>query len=78
MFINGLSDDKDIAISFLDRNKNMLIIDSAFGMELTYGVEELWLNPSHLLMMTQNIRNGLKEYISNSYLKKKSINNTKH
>ena len=67
---NGLSDDKDIAISFLDRNKNMLIIDSAFGMELTYGVEELWLNPSHLLMMTQNIRNGLKEYISNSYLKK--------
>lgn len=67
---NGLSSDRDIATSFLERNKNMLIIDSAFGMELNYGIEELWLNPSHLLMMSQNVRNGLKEYISNNYLKK--------
>lgn len=67
---NHLSKDKDIASNFLNRNKNILIIDSAFGMEITYGVEELWLNPSHLLMMTQNIKNGLKEYITNSYLKK--------
>lgn len=67
---NGLSADRDIATSFLERNRNMLIIDSSFGMELNYGVEELWLNPSHLLMMSQNIKNGLKEYISNNYLKK--------
>lgn len=67
---NGQSaKDRDIATEFLDKNKKLLIIDSSFGMELTYGVEELWLNPSHLLMMTQNIRDGLKEYISNSYLK---------
>ncbi len=67
---NHASNDKDIASEFLNRNTNMLIIDSAFGMEPTYGVEELWLNPSHLLMMTQNIRNGLKEYLTNSYLEK--------
>lgn len=67
---NHLSNDKDIAMEFLNRNKDILIIDSAFGMEATYGIEELWLNPSHLLMMTQNIRNGLKEYITNTYLKK--------
>lgn len=67
---NGLSSDKDIAINFLEKNKNMLIIDSSNGMELTYGNAELWLNPSNLLMMTQNVRNGLKEYITNSYLEK--------
>ncbi len=67
---NGLSSDKDIAINFLEKNKDMLIIDSSNGMELTYGNAELWLNPSNLLMMTQNVRNGLKEYITNSYLEK--------
>ena len=67
---NHTSQDKDIASEFLNRNHEILIIDSAFGMEPTYGVEELWLNPSHLLMMTQNIRNGLNEYITNSYLKR--------
>ena len=48
----------------------MLIIDATYGMEITYGEEELWLNPSNLLMMTQNIRNGLQEYMTNSYLEK--------
>lgn len=67
---NGLSDDKDLARTFLSNNKNMLIIDSSFGIETAYGIEEIWLNPSNLLMMSQNIRNGLKEYIKNSYLNK--------
>lgn len=67
---NGLSDDKDLARTFLSNNKNMLIIDSSFGIETTYGIEEIWLNPSNLLMMSQNIRNGLKEYIKNNYLNK--------
>ena len=67
---NGLSNDKDITISFLEKNKKMLIIDASYGMEYTYDVAELWLNPSNLLMITQNIRNGLKNYITNSYLEK--------
>lgn len=77
---NGLSNDKDLARTFLKNNKNMLIIDSSYGMETTYGIEEIWLNPSHLLMMSQNIRNGLKEYVKNSYLQKeidKSYENLK-
>ncbi len=48
----------------------MMIIDATSGMETTYGEEELWLNPSNLLMITQNIKTGLNEYITNSYLKK--------
>lgn len=67
---NRITDDKDIAIEFLEKNNNLLIIDATYGMEITYGEEELWLNPSNLLMMTQNIRNGLKEYMTNSYLEK--------
>ena len=67
---NRVTDDKDIAVEFLKRNVNMLIIDATYGMEITYGEEELWLNPSNLLMMTQNIKNGLQEYMTNSYLEK--------
>ena len=67
---NRITDDKDIAIQFLDKNEDMLIIDATYGMEITYSEEELWLNPSNLLMMTQNIKNGLKEYMTNSYLEK--------
>ena len=67
---NRITNDKDIALEFLERNENMLIIDATYGMEITYGEEELWLNPSNLLMMTQNIKNGLQEYMTNSYLEK--------
>lgn len=67
---NGLDNDKELAINFLDKNKNMLIIDATYGMEYINNISELWLNPSNLLMMTQNIKDGLKEYMTNSYLEK--------
>lgn len=67
---NRITNDKDIALEFLERNEDMLIIDATYGMEITYSEEELWLNPSNLLMMTQNIKNGLQEYMTNSYLEK--------
>ncbi len=68
---NGLAEsDREITIDLLDRNDELKIIDGSFGMELTYGLEELWLNPSQLLMITQNIRTGLNEYINSTYLKK--------
>lgn len=67
---NGITDDKDTAFEFLGKNKNLLIIDATYGMDISYHEAELWLNPSNLLMLSQNIRNGLKEYISNEYLKK--------
>lgn len=67
---NGINNDKDLASKMLDYNKDLLIIDATSGIEITYSDEELWLNPSNLLMIVQNIRNGLNEYISNNYLKK--------
>ncbi len=67
---NRITNDKDIALDFTNRHPKILLIDATYGMNLTYGEEELWLNPSNLLMLAQNIKNGLKEFITNSYLEK--------
>lgn len=66
---NALSKEKDYVIPMFNHNKQIKIIDSSLTMTYDYGVEELWLNPSNFLMMTQNIRMGFKEYINNHYLK---------
>lgn len=67
----GSTDDKDIAANLVNKsNGKILIIDGSFGMEYTGGAEELWLDPSNLLMIAQNVKTGLKEYIKNTYLKK--------
>lgn len=67
---NRATKDKELAIKFLENNNKMLIIDATYGMDTLYGNSELWLDPSNLLMISQNIRNGLKEYITNTYLEK--------
>lgn len=71
----GKTKDSDIAITYLNNNKNLKLIDASFGMEYKNGEEELWMNPSNLLMIAENIRNGLDEYISSSYLIKEIDNN---
>ena len=65
----GLSKDSDIAVELINRNKALKLIDATYGMEYKTDVSELWLNPSNLLMIVQNIKNGLDEYIDNTYLK---------
>lgn len=71
----GKTKDSDIAITYLNNNKNLKLIDASFGIEYKNGEEELWMNPSNLLMIAENIRNGLNEYISSSYLIKEIDNN---
>ena len=65
----GLTKDSDIAVELINHNKNLKLIDATFGMEYKQDVSELWLNPANLLMILQNIKNGLDEYIDNTYLK---------
>lgn len=65
---NGLSKEKDYVIPFFKNNKNIKIIDSTLSMEYENELEELWMDPSNFLMLSQNIRTGLKEYINNHYL----------
>ncbi|MDD3340893.1 MAG: metal ABC transporter substrate-binding protein [Bacilli bacterium] len=71
MFIfNGLvENEKKDVIKMFKENKNIKIIDTTLSMEYTNEIEDLWLNPSNFLMLSQNIKNGLNEYISNHYLK---------
>ena len=66
----GVTNDSDQAVTFLNHNNKIKIIDATYGMNYKYTADELWLNPSNLLMITQNIKNGLGEYITSTYLLK--------
>lgn len=66
---DGTTSEKEYVAKFFKYNKGLKIIDATASMEAIYDTDELWLNPSNFLMMAQNIRYGLKEYINNHYLK---------
>ena len=66
---DGTTSEKEYVAKFFKYNKELKIIDATASMEAIYDTDELWLNPSNFLMMAQNIRYGLKEYINNHYLK---------
>lgn len=68
---NGLIEkERNLAVDLLDLNPDLKIIDTAYVLTTDYSPVELWLNPSSLLMMSQNVRLGLEEYTSNTYLTK--------
>ena len=66
---DGLTDEKKIAATFVNKNKKLKIIDVSEGLDFKYGQEELWLNPTNYLMLAQNVKNGLKSYINSTILK---------
>lgn len=70
---NGINKEKDYVKEMLNYNKRLKIIDSTKSIDYENGEEELWLNPSNVLMMAKNIKEGFDEYISNQYLRN-SIN----
>lgn len=65
---NSLDRDRDFAVSMINENKDLKIIDVSLGMTYDNDIAELWLNPYNYLMMAQNTKNGLLEYIDNPYL----------
>ena len=67
---NGLSDEKQIARNFINKNKNMKIIDVSYGLNIEYGntPEELWLSPNNFLMLATTIKNNLCDFISSKYI----------
>lgn len=64
---NGLSNEKEIAKTFINENKKIQIIDVSYGLKYKYGVEELWLNPNNYLMLANTIKNDLEELSSSKY-----------
>ncbi len=66
---NSLDRERDFAVKMINYNKNLKVIDVSMGMNYdNNNIAELWLNPYNYLMMAQNTKNGLLEYISNPYL----------
>lgn len=65
---NSLDKDRDYAVKMINLNEDLKVIDVSTGMNYKYSIEELWLNPSNYLMMAENIKTGLSEYIDNPYI----------
>lgn len=65
---NSLDRDRDFAVKMINMNKNLKVIDVSLGMTYEHDIAELWLNPYNYLMMAQNTKDGLLEYVSNPYL----------
>lgn len=65
---NGLDKDRDYAVKMINKNENLKIIDTSLSVSYDYSVRELWLNPNNYLMMAQNLKDGLLEYVTNPYL----------
>lgn len=74
---NSLDKDRDYAIKMININPKLKVIDVATGMSYDNSITELWLNPNNYLMMAENIKNGLAEYIDNPYLVEEIDNNFK-
>lgn len=66
---NGLDKEKDYIVKMLNKNKKLKIIDSTAKIEFTNSMDEIWINPSSMITVAQNTRNGLKEYITSNYLR---------
>lgn len=66
---NGLTDERNKVVDMLNKNRNLKIIDATARIEYSHDIDEIWMNPSNILTISQNIKTGLKEYITSKYLK---------
>lgn len=65
---NGVTEEKQIAKDFTNKNRNLKIIDVAYGLKYTHGEEELWLSPNNALMLASNIKDNLKNLINSKFV----------
>ena len=72
---NGLGKEKDYIVTMVNNNKKLKIIDSTNRIEYKYSEDEVWINPSNVLMVARNIKEGLKEYVVSENLDKKIDDN---
>ena len=68
---NGLSNEKEIAKTLINKNKKIQIIDVSYGLKYQYGIEELWLNPNNYLMLANTVKSDLEELSSSKYAAEK-------
>ena len=65
---NGLTEEKELAREFLSENRDILLIDVAYGLNYEYAIEELWMSPNNFLMLAKNIKNNLVDYTNSTVL----------
>lgn len=65
---NGLTNEKELAREFLSENRDILLIDVAYGLNYEYAIEELWMSPNNFLMLAKNIKNNLVDYTNSTVL----------
>ena len=70
---NGLSDEQKYIVKMINKNNKLKIIDATSKIEYSSSIDEIWINPSNLLKIAKNTKDGLDEYI-NSNLVKDEIN----
>ncbi len=64
---NGLSDEKEIARSLINKKKKIQIVDVSYGIKSSTSNEELWLSPNNYLMLATTIKDDLKELSQSKY-----------
>lgn len=69
-YLGKVKKQSDIAVELKNNNRKLLLIDGSLGIDIEYGVEETWIDPSNMLMIVQNVRKGLNEYVKSTYLTK--------
>lgn len=74
---NSLLYESNYVKPMFSQNRQLKIINAADNLTTSdfYDLEEAWLDPSRLLTLSRNIKNGLEEYITNYYLKQDINNN---
>ena len=71
IYMGAKNNDLDMAKTYVDLNNNIKLINATDGMKYTNSIDELWLNPSNLLMISSNIKQsliGTNGYISSKIL----------
>lgn len=72
---NGESMERQYATDMLDKNRNLKIIDASYGLSVINSSSDIWLNPSNILMIAQNIKQELTSYINIKSIKEQINDN---
>ena len=67
---DGLGNEKDAIVKMLNKNKKLKIIDATNRIQIVSSENEIWINPSNILIVARNVRDGLKEYVNSSLIEK--------
>lgn len=67
---DGIGNEKEYIVKMLNKNKNLKIIDATNRIQVEGTENEIWINPSNILLLARNIRDGLKEYVNSALIEK--------